>query len=125
MVVKFCPTEKTLGLWCTATAEIFEYKFVAGEMVIVMKRQWLFKISTIFDPMELVAPFIVQARILIQRMWVKGYEKIGGDIETTCQNWLNEIYCLSEDVQMAGIYVQISRWMALINMLQILNFMFC
>ena len=76
---------KTLGLWWTATEDVFGYKFVAGEMVTVRKRQWLSKISTIFDPMRFVAPFIVQARILTQRMWVKGYEwdkKIEGDIET-------------------------------------------
>ena len=59
MVVKFCRL-KTLGLWQTATEDVFEYKFIAGEMVTVMKRQWLSKIS-IFDPMGFVAPFIVQA----------------------------------------------------------------
>ena len=85
---------------------MFEYKFVAGEMVTITKKQWLSKISTIFDPMGFVAPFIVQARILTQRMWVKGYEwdeKIEGDIETACRNWLNEICCLSE--------IKMSRWL--------------
>ena len=68
-------------------------------MVTVSKRQWFSKIFTIFDPMGFVAPFIVKARILTQRMWVKGYEwneKIEDDIEIACRNWLNEICCLSE-----------------------------
>ena len=100
------PRVKTLGLWWTATENVFEYKFVAGEMVTVTKRQWLSKIFAIFDPMGFVASFIVQARILTQRMWVKGYEwdkKIEGDIETACRNWLNEICCMSK--------IKISRWL--------------
>ena len=63
-MVKLYPCVKTLGLWWTAIEDVFEYKFVAGKMVTVRKRQWLLKISTIFDPMGFVAPFIVQARIL-------------------------------------------------------------
>ena len=100
------PSVITLGLWWTATEDVFEYKFVAGEMVTVTKRQWLLKISTIFDPMGFVAAIIVQDRILTQRMWVKGYEwdeKIESDIKTACRNRLDEICCMSE--------IKISRWL--------------
>ena len=58
---KILPCVKTLGLWWTATEDMFEYKFVVGEMVIVTKKQWLSKISTVFDPMGFVTLFITQA----------------------------------------------------------------
>ena len=49
--------------------------------------------------MEFVAPFVVQGRIIIQRTRDKGYErdeKIEGGTETSSQNWLDEICCMSE-----------------------------
>ena len=40
----------------------------------ITKRNFLEKIAAVFDPLGLVSPFIVQAKIMLQELWTRGYE---------------------------------------------------
>ena len=106
---KGLPTVKTLGLWWKAETDCFEYKISFKiEIPIITKRIWLSKVSTVFDPLGFVSPFIVQARILIQQIWVKGYdwdESIIDNIENDCREWLEQLPQLTR--------CKVSRWVGM------------
>ena len=70
----FLPIVKTLGLWWNANDDNFKYKISEQNNDIhITKRKWLSKVAALFDPLGFSSPFTNRARILIQKMWLKGY----------------------------------------------------
>lgn len=71
-------TKKTLGVWWQAKSDLFKYKIDIpnNSSDAITKRQILSSISRLFDPLGILAPVIVQAKILLQRLW---QYKIGWD----------------------------------------------
>ena len=85
---------KTLGLWWTAETDKFVYKVHINDSKVITKRCWLSKISTIFDPLGFLSLYIVRARILVQKMWIAGFEWddiIDNDVAEDCKKWLSEL----------------------------------
>ncbi|XP_054745916.1 uncharacterized protein LOC129250308 [Anastrepha obliqua] len=69
--------EKVLGMWWLPVSDELTYfenfpKEVFNENTIVLKRQILRTIMTIFDPMGLLGFVIVQAKIILQDVWRSG-----------------------------------------------------
>ena len=71
------------------------------------KRSLLSLTSKVFDPMGLLAPFIVRAKILFQELWSRGlrYDKLPDDILDQWRAWKAELIYLDE--------VRIPRYFAL------------
>ncbi|XP_070141693.1 uncharacterized protein [Drosophila kikkawai] len=68
-------TTKTLGVRWNATAD--EFNFVPTEVTIqanYLKRDVLSHIAKLFDPAGWLSPFVVQAKILMQDIWLASVE---------------------------------------------------
>ena len=69
------PSAKTLGVWWVADRDEFTYKENAlDDSMVYTKRNFLKKISSLFDPIGFIAPFTIRAKILLQDMWTTGLE---------------------------------------------------
>ncbi|XP_055523244.1 uncharacterized protein LOC129717391 [Wyeomyia smithii] len=91
-------TEKVLGLWwCTAT-DTFTFKLsprINGEMlrgdIVPTKRQILSTLMTIYDPLGLMAHFLMFLKILLQEIWRSGVgwdESVKSEQLVKWQTWL-------------------------------------
>jgi len=68
-------TTKTLGVAWSAAADVFTFKVIPAKADFCFtKRNVLKKVATIFDPLGLLGPFTIRAKILMQEMWVGGFE---------------------------------------------------
>ena len=65
------PTEKTLGLLWNCNEDSFRFGFKMSSPV-VTKRDLLRAISSIFDPLGMLAPIILKARIILKKVWTAG-----------------------------------------------------
>ena len=64
----------------------------------ITKRNVLKKIATVFDPLGLVSPFIVQAKIMLQELWNRGYdwdEEIQDEVANRIQPWFLQLSSLA------------------------------
>ena len=55
------------------------------------------KVAGVFDPLGLVGPFVVCAKILLQEMWTKGLdwdEPIDHELSTRAKTWFSELEVL-------------------------------
>ncbi|XP_060800865.1 uncharacterized protein LOC132901873 [Amyelois transitella] len=72
-------TIKTLGIIWNLRTDTFEYKFTLPENTkSITKRGILSDLQKLFDPLGWVAPSIVNAKILVQKLWL---EKVNWDDE--------------------------------------------
>lgn len=65
---------------------------------LIAKRNVLKKIGTVFDPLGLVSPFIVQAKIMLQELWSRGYdwdEEVQDEVANHIQLWLLQLSSLA------------------------------
>ena len=64
------PSVKTLGvIWSASTDQ-----FSLVENIVLIKRKFLSKISTLFDPLGFATPFVVRSKILMQEVWISGID---------------------------------------------------
>ena len=69
------PTTKTLGIMWSAQSDEFRFQTKdVGKHFSGTKRDFLRKIATLFDPLGLVQPFIIRAKIILQEMWLEGVD---------------------------------------------------
>ena len=69
------PCAKTLGVWWLAQEDVFTFKEnVLNGNTVFTKSNFLKKIATLFDPLGLLAPYTVRAKMLLQEMWTAGLE---------------------------------------------------
>ena len=68
-------TVKTLGVLWDATADVFTFKsqYVVEEFT-PTKRRFLKRIATLFDPLGFLSPFVIRAKILMQKAWICGVD---------------------------------------------------
>ncbi|CAH2020014.1 unnamed protein product, partial [Acanthoscelides obtectus] len=66
-------TSKTLGLVWRPESDILTYKIHSetNHTANITKRQILSKISTIFDPLGLLSPCVIKAKVLLQSLWAE------------------------------------------------------
>ena len=92
------PTERTLGyLWnCQTDAFVFHFKSTPEAET---KRLILAAVSSVFDPLGLVAPVVLTAKIILQDVWrlkLEWDETVPTDVLTRWHRWTEEIPLLEE-----------------------------
>ncbi|XP_070556537.1 uncharacterized protein [Ptychodera flava] len=68
------PKLKTLGVLWLAEEDVFTFQLNLPEKFVFWKRNFLKKIATLFDPLGMLAPYIIRAKILLQEMWAAGLD---------------------------------------------------
>ena len=99
---------KALGVSWDLTSDCF--RFISPNEIVsshdsMTKRSLLSLASKVFDPMGLISPFTVRAKILFQELWRRGLEwddPLDGDIVREWSSWKSELF------QLKG--VTIPRW---------------
>ena len=93
------PSTKTLGIVWMAEEDTFT--FLSNNVhddFNYTKRNFLKKISTLFDPLGLLAPFTIRSKLLMQETWRAGIdwdEKVPGAIEQNMKKWFQELQVLN------------------------------
>lgn len=92
------PTERTLGyLWsCQLDAFVFSMRTSPDAS---SKREILSSVSSIFDPLGLLAPVVLVAKILLQDIWklkLEWDEPVPVDVLTRWRRWCAELRVLEE-----------------------------
>ena len=89
------PSTKTLGVWWLADQDIFTFKEnKPDDDMIYTKRNFLKKIATLFDPLGLLSPFTVRAKMLLQDMWTTGLdwdEEMPESLVQSARGWFSEL----------------------------------
>ncbi len=65
----FC---RTLGMKCDMSRDTFCFDTVVVDKACT-KREILSKISSVYDPLGLLAPFVLRAKLIMKGLWEKGY----------------------------------------------------
>ena len=94
------PSAKTLGVWWLADKDVFTFKENApSEEMRYTKRNFFKKIATLFDPIRLLSPFTIRAKILLQEMWMAGLdwdEELSEPVTNSAKTWFNELSGLKQ-----------------------------
>ena len=94
------PSAKTLGVWWVADQDVFTFKENAPEdSMKYMKRNFLNKIATLFDPIGLLMSFTIRAKMLLQDMWTAGLdwdEEMNESLNTTVCAWFTQLHDLKQ-----------------------------
>lgn len=110
------PCAKTLGVWWHADSDVFAFKENPPEnTMIYTKRNFLKKITTLFDPIVFLAPFTIRAKMLLQDMWTVGLEwdeELTEPLINSARAWFSELgdlkqlkisRCLGEQTESSDI----------------------
>ena len=91
----YLPSSKTLGVWWSADQDVFTFKENApSDEMKYTKRNFLKKIATFFDPIGVLAPFTVRAKLLLQEMWMAGLdwdEELSEPLIHSARTWFSEL----------------------------------
>ena len=90
----------TLGLQWNSTEDMFVVPATSVPVEYsITKRNFLKKIAAVFDPLGLVSPFIVQAKIMLQELWTRGYEwdeEVQDEVANRIQKWFAQLQFLAK-----------------------------
>lgn len=78
---------KTVGLFWETQTDNLSYKIKLSEIEACTKREILSHIASLFDPMGLVGPVIVVAKIIMQSLWVEKVEWDERLSKEVCAKW--------------------------------------
>ena len=59
--------------------DISRQELVENPPVVVTRRQYYSQVQSLFDPLGLLSPLLLQAKILLRKTWENGNEKLGWD----------------------------------------------
>ncbi|CAK1582087.1 unnamed protein product [Parnassius mnemosyne] len=105
--LKTDPVLKILGLTWNRNIDSFQYTVTLPTLrEPVTKRKIIADIARLFDPLGWIAPTIIQAKIIIQRLWLSG---VDWDEEVP-NNILNEWITYRKELKLLE-KVTISRWL--------------
>lgn len=94
------PTVKTLGVMWKSNVDMFTFNAnPPDEDFVYTKRNFLRKVAMLFDPLGFIAPYIVRAKMLLQEMWLDGYnwdDLLDNSIMCKAKSWFNELNDLKQ-----------------------------
>ncbi|XP_078380261.1 uncharacterized protein LOC144663221 [Oculina patagonica] len=93
------PIERTLGLKWNTETDCFRFSVCSSQMYEPTKRGVLSRVSTVFDPLGVLAPYMLPANCLIQVLWrkSKGWdEPLDEEHRRIWEDWLGDLVKLSE-----------------------------
>ena len=88
----------TLGLQWNSTEDILAVPATPPPLDYPITKRNVLKIATVFDPLGLVSPFIVQAKIMLQELWNRGYdwdEEVQDEVANRIQLWFLQLSSLA------------------------------
>ncbi|XP_011684966.1 PREDICTED: uncharacterized protein LOC105448210 [Wasmannia auropunctata] len=107
---------KILGLLWDTTEDTFHYKLrLSEEKGTVTKRSILAQVAQIYDPLGLLRPIVVKAKIILHRLWQDsgGWdEKVTGETLRLWKQWRSQIH----DIQTIAIPRRVAEQSAQIEM---------
>ena len=80
------PVERALGVSWDTNSDCFVYEVVKRNMADT-RRKMLSLIASLFDPIGFLAPFLVKAKILLQRMWQCGIGWVDVLLSELLEEW--------------------------------------
>lgn len=90
----------TLGLQGNSTEDVFVVPATSVPVEYpITKRNVPMKLAAVFDRLGLVSPFIVQAKIMHQELWTRGYdwdEEVQDQVANRIQEWFTQLQCLEK-----------------------------
>jgi hypothetical protein len=94
------PVIKTLGISWNSTEDLFTVTAspVSPDFQ-TTKRNVLRKVATIFDPLGFVCPYVIVAKILLQELWMRGYDwddEVQDEIANKIGDWFEQLKSLKE-----------------------------
>ena len=92
------PCMKALGVQWNAETDMFTFKLNPPQDVVYTKRGFLKKLAMLFDPLQMLAPFTIRARMAMQETWLLGLgcdDEFPSDLKKTCQEWFSQLPELS------------------------------
>ena len=78
-----------------ATEDVFTFKsYCVSEKFQPTKRNYLKRIATLFDPLGMISPFIIRAKVLMQEIWVCDLDwddPLPEEISVKIMSWFAEL----------------------------------
>ena len=75
----------------------------------VTKREILQQTSRVYDPLRLLSPVTVRAKLLMQSLWQQNYNwdiPLPGDLQRKCAQLANDLNTVSEDTSFSRCYFE-------------------
>ena len=92
------PCMRALGVQWNAEVDAFTFLLTLPRDIEYIKRGFLKKLVTLFDPLQMSAPFTVKARMAMQETWLLGSgwdDEFPDELKKKCQEWFIELPELS------------------------------
>ena len=92
------PCMKALGIQWNAEVDVFTFLLKLPQDIEYTKRGFLKKLATLFDPLQMLAPFTVRARMAMQETWLLGLgwdDEFPDELRKKCHEWFRELPELS------------------------------
>ena len=77
---------------------MFTFKLNPPQDVVYSKRGFLKKLAMLFDPLQMLAPFTIRAKMAMQKTWLLGLDwddEFPSNLKKTCQEWFSQLPELS------------------------------
>ena len=93
------PCLKTLGVQWNAKEDSFSFELSLPEDIEYTKRGFLKRLATLFDPLQMISPCTVQAKMMLQEAWLLGLgwdEQFPDPLRKRCEEWFCQLPRLSQ-----------------------------
>lgn len=85
---------KALRVQWNAEMDMFTFNLSTPQDVVYTKRRFLKKLAMLFDPLQMVVPFTIRARMAMQETWLLGLgwdDQFPSDLKKACQEWCRKV----------------------------------
>ena len=94
------PVTKTLGISWHSTDDLFTVTAspISPDFQ-TTKRNVLRKVARIFDPLGFLCPYVIVAKIILQELWMRGYDwddEVQDEIANKIGDWFEQLKSLKE-----------------------------
>jgi hypothetical protein len=97
---KTLPTIKALGVTWEASNDLLTFQYAAPSIPDQLTKRVVTSFAAkIFDPLQILCPFTIQAKILLQKVWSRGLtwdEKLPDDLSKSWKQWFEQLTQLRE-----------------------------